>query len=151
VAAGDFDFGTPSEPVGSRPPPHTPSRAVYVLLALVFGGTGCHNFYARRRRAAAQLGLFAAGVLLTAALATIDVIPFGPFSRSPVAGWVTLGVFHDVCCVREDGHGTRCGEPDAVNPMLCRPGSSLTRTPPNGRPGVSAAGDEFGAERVRAA
>ena len=103
---GDFDFGTPLAAAISRRTPQSASWAVYVLLAVLFGGIGVHNLYARRRwAAAAQFGLFAVGVLLTAALDTIDVAPFGSFSRSPVAGWLTLWMFYDVCCVREDGHG----------------------------------------------
>jgi len=103
---GDFDFGTLSAAATNRRTPVPASWWVYVLLALLFGGIGVHNLYARRRRAAAaQFGLFAAGVLWTVALDIIDVTPFGSFSRSPVAGWLTLWMFYDVCCVREDGHG----------------------------------------------
>ena len=67
----DLDFGTVNSPRVRAEPV---SRGVYVLLALVFGGIGVHNLYARRTRAAiAQFGIFAVGIVL----ALTDTIPGG--------------------------------------------------------------------------
>jgi hypothetical protein len=98
----DLDFGAVNSPRVRAEPV---SRGVYVLLALVFGGIGVHNLYARRTTAAiAQFVIFTVGIVL----ALTDTIPGGvvPWGMgSTISGWLALWMFFDVFCVQEDGNG----------------------------------------------
>lgn len=66
-------------------------RSTYVLLGLLFGGLGLHNFYAGRTSLAwGQL-------LFTLALCWTVIVP--------VVAW--LYAFGEVCSVRDDAFGNR--------------------------------------------
>ena len=68
------------------------SRTIYILLAILLGSLGIHNFYARRRNAAwLQLALGITGLIATAGLLNILL-----------ALWA---IFADALLVTHDGQG----------------------------------------------
>lgn len=72
--------------------PH--SRSIYILLALLFGGLGVHNFYAARTAVGfGQIGLTAAGILISPFLWTASLI------------WIVF----DIVAVTTDGGGQIMG------------------------------------------
>lgn len=89
----EFDFSDESRP-GSSPVygRSDTSRVLYVILALVFGGLGVHNFAA---------GRYVRGGLQ---FATVCASPFTLFLLLiPLALWLLL----DIVCVTTDGRGRR--------------------------------------------